>query len=161
MVNEETAAFHEAGHAVLARLCGFRVKLASIVADAEGLGECQYTSPSSKGNVPVLMGLVMTALAGIEAGDRVGEQTDGNCRNDLESVGKHIGALCQATGIKVEDAAQRMAQSAMDATRAILDVVWPAVETVAKELMQRQTLTGEDIDALLGAMMPIELKEAA
>ena len=159
----ERNAHHEAGHAIMARLFGFRIRSVTIVPDAHAEGSCKYTSSPTEGNIPVLMGLLLTVFAGIEAGDHVGEQAEGELRSDYKNIGRYFTDFVAATGTPLsDDEAQRVFDSAQDATRAVLELVWPAVELVAKELMRRGTLTGEDIDALLGpAVIETKMKEAA
>lgn len=153
-------AYHEAGHAIMARICGFNVERARVVPCDDDLGMCRFTSPPVKGNAIVLMGVVLTSFAGLAAAERVGEHTDGELGSDLEDAGKHLGLLFEVLGTGDHDEQQRAAQNALDAARSIIDFTWPAVELVAKELIKWGTLTGDEIDDLLEPIVP-KLKEAA
>jgi hypothetical protein len=125
-------AFHEAGHAVVARALGSKVVTVEI--EPEPCANCLH--PRGTTNAAVV------ALAGDQAERRAVPESEGSAEVDFRTA---------------RDVAERLApmiatellESFRDQARALLDAQWPDVVSIAGALIARGRLTGAEIDLLI------------
>lgn len=151
-------AFHEAGHAVMAELCGQRVTEVEIVGDDELTGSVRSlrfveedpavvdphlpTAPAERRLLCTVAGLVAEAMvSGRDGWDSSSEDLDAAVGLALRVVGD-----CE----RVLPFLEKVRDHAED----LLRRSWPAVETVAAELVARRRLTGDEVRRLLGPHLP-------
>ena len=125
-------AFHEAGHAVVARAMGSRVRCVRI--GAEPLAHCAH-----RASAPVAM--AVTYLAGALAERRVSPIGPWGASID-EKMALEACARFADEPDKAIPVLRALAQ-------ALLDARWPQVEIIAAALIARGRLTGQEIDALI------------
>ena len=144
---ERLTAFHEAGHAVIAELCGRLLTEVEIVGDREHTGSVQSLAfpPNREAEAEdierhlkiILAGTVAEAMvAGRQGWDETSEDVDAAVRLGMRLVDdcEDVLPLLEDIGADVE----RDLQSH-----------WPAVEMLAAELLDRKTLTGSEVRNLL------------
>jgi len=146
-------AFHEAGHAVIAQLCGRQVTEVEIVGDREHTGmvhSLAFPPDPADGAVPeaedddverqlkiILAGTVAEAMvSGRQGWDETSEDLDAAVRLGMRLVDdcEDVLPLLSDIGADVERDLRRQ---------------WPAVEMLAIELLRRKTLTGSEVRKLL------------
>lgn len=150
---ERLTAFHEAGHAVMAQLCGRQVTEVEIVGDREHTGtvhslafppdpadgaatEAENDDVERQLKV-ILAGTVAEAMvSGRQGWDETSEDLDAAVR-----LGMRLVDDC-------EDVLPLLSDIAADVERD-LRRQWPAVEMLAIELLRRKTLTGSEVRKLL------------
>jgi hypothetical protein len=126
------AAYHESGHAIVARTLGLVCGGAGIAPDQS---YC-YVGPAS------LTDNLMVAFGGVEAEiRRFGSANADQARGDLEMIDRYARRY-NIPGHQVEGLRPRV--------RALLKQHWPRVERVAAALALARTLTGAEIDAAMG-----------
>jgi hypothetical protein len=160
-------AYHETGHAVIARVLGVEVAYVTTfptgnntaVTHARSLG---YEA-RDKGVAAFVAGLeadAVVALAGLAADERR-KRTTATSRKDYEDdiqraqayVGLAVRASQEGAVPHVEyfDTPGNIDRHRLwDETVALVDANWPAIERVAAELLARTVLVQEDIDRLIG-----------
>jgi ATP-dependent Zn protease len=150
-------AFHEAGHAVMAELCGRQVTEVEIVGDREHTGSVHslaFPPDPGEGGVSeaeaedierqlkiILAGTVAEAmLSGREDWDETSGDLDAAVRlamrlvDDCEEVLPLLGEI--RIGVERD-----------------LEAHWSAVEALADELMRSKTLTGTEVRKLLAPLL--------
>lgn len=140
-------AFHEAGHAVMAELCGRLLTEVEIVGDREHAGSVQSRAfnPSPEAEAEdverhlkiILAGTVAEAMvSGREGWDETSEDLDAAVRLGMRLVDdcEDVLPLLSDIGAGVERD---------------LQAHWQAVEMLAAELLDRKTLTGSEVRKLL------------
>lgn len=155
----EDAAYHEAGHAVAAVVQGLEVQRATIAADHEEWG-CVEVAPVEDDFSPewdppekvkeVLEPRLVTLLAGrvaeeLRAGGVALSETDESDWGDRQAVVEF--ADCLAGG---PEQTQTLVDSLIERARELLIENWPAVAAVAQALLERETLSGEEVAAAIG-----------
>jgi hypothetical protein len=151
--SERLTAYHEAGHAVMAQLCGQQITRVEIVGDADHTGSVYSlrfpASPDSgdgSGDIEdrlkcTLAGIVAEAIAsGREEWDEKSEDLDLAVRLAMQLVDD-----CEAVLPFLE-------QYRRDIERELRDR-WAAVELLAIELLHRKALTGTEVRKLLGTLL--------
>lgn len=125
----ELAAYHEAGHAVIAEY--FDLRLAGVSIDAFGRGECRH---EPCGSYPELM----ICLAGIEAEARVlGFETWCLGFTDAEIMQRACGDLIRANELATAHP-DLWPRSLADVRRLLTtDSVWAGVVALADDLLER------------------------
>ena len=150
---ERLTAFHEAGHAVMAQLCGRQVTEVEIVGDREHTGmvhSLAFPPDPADGAAPeaenddverqlkiILAGTVAEAMiSGRQGWDETSEDLDAAVRLGMRLVDdcEDVLPLLSDIGADVERDLRRQ---------------WPAVEMLAIELLRRKTLTGSEVRKLL------------
>lgn len=151
-------AYHEAGHAVMAQLCGQHVTEVEIIGDEEHAGTVQSrrlseeqpsecdpsipTAPIERRLLCVAAGMVAEAVAGGKSSwDESSEELDEVVRLAMRVVGD-----CERVIPFLEVVREH--------TEDILRQDWPAVEALADELMERRRMTGEEVRRLLTPLLP-------
>ena len=149
-------AFHEAGHAVMAELCGRQVTEVEIVGDPEHTGSVHSlafppdpgegdTSDAELEDIErqlkiILAGTVAEAVVtGREEWDETSEDLDAAVRLAMRLVDDCEDVLPLLAAIKADVESKLRAR-------------WPAVETVAEVLIARKSLTGTEIRKLLASL---------
>jgi hypothetical protein len=149
-------AFHEAGHAVMAELCGRRVTEVEIVGDSEHTGSVHslaFPPDPGEGSTSdaeiedierqlkiILAGTVAEAMVtGREEWDEASEDLDVAVRLAMRLVDDCEDVLPLLADIKAGVESKLRAR-------------WPAVETVAEVLIARKSLTGTEIRKLLASL---------
>jgi len=150
-------AFHEAGHAVMAQLCGRQVTEVEIVGDREHTGmvhSLAFPPDPEDGATPdtesddierhlkiILAGTVAEAtVSGRQGWDETSEDLDAAVR-----LGMRLVDDC-------EDVLPLLEKLGADVKRDLLRH-WQAVETLAAELLDRKTLTGSEVRKLLTPLL--------
>jgi hypothetical protein len=154
---ERLTAFHEAGHAVMAELCGRQVTEVEIVGDREHTGmvhSLAFPPDPADGAAPeaenddverqlkiILAGTVAEAMvSGRQGLDETSEDLDAAVRLGMRLVDdcEDVLPLLSDIGADVERDLRRQ---------------WPAVEMLAIELLRRKTLTGSEVRKLLTPLL--------
>jgi len=144
---DRLTAFHEAGHAVMAELCGRLLTEVEIVGDREHTGSVQSLAflPNPDAEAEdierhlkiVLAGTVAeTIISGRQGWDETSEDLDAAVR-----LGMRLVDDCEDVLPLLQDIGADVKQD--------LDRHWPAVEMLATELLDRKTLTGSEVRNLL------------
>ena len=144
---DRLTAFHEAGHAVMAELCGRLLTEVEIVGDREHTGSVQplafLPNPDAEAEdierhlKIVLAGTVAeTIISGRQGWDETSEDLDAAVR-----LGMRLVDDCEDVLPLLQDIGADVKQD--------LDRHWPAVEMLATELLDRKTLTGSEVRNLL------------
>jgi hypothetical protein len=150
-------AYHEAGHAVIARVLTLASGGATIKPDyverTAGVHEtfdphvC-WSAWEERGHVRAYLDVVwhariMTYMAGAEANAAMGQPTDGDGDDRLQ-IAMMAEELCHSPPWdRLEPRLRRM-------TRMLLRRHWARVERVAKALLAKTTLTAKQLDKLVG-----------
>jgi ATP-dependent Zn protease len=154
---ERLTAFHEAGHAVMAELCGRLLTEVEIVGDREHTGSVQSlafppdpadgarseeeTEDVERRLKIILAGIVAEAmLSGREDWDETSEDLDSAVRLAMRLVDDCEDVLPLLFDIRVD-------------VERDLHAHWPAVELLAKELIDRKTMTGSEVRKLLAPLL--------
>jgi len=150
---ERLTAFHEAGHAVMAQLCGRQVTEVEIVGDGEHTGMVHslvFPPDPADGAAPeaenddverqlkiILAGIVAEAMVSASEGwDESSEDLESAVRLAMRLVDDCEDVLPLLEGIRVDLERDLRRQ-------------WSAVEMLATELLRRKTLTGSEVRKLL------------
>ena len=150
-------AFHEAGHAVMAELCGRQVTEVEIVGDPEHTGSVHslaFPPDPGEGDTSdadiedierrlkiILAGTVAEAMVtGREEWDETSEDLDAAVRLAMRLVDDCEGVLPLLADTKADVEHNLRAR-------------WPAVEAVAEALIARKSLTGTEVRKLLTPLL--------
>jgi ATP-dependent Zn protease len=151
-------AFHEAGHAVMAELCGQHVTEVEIVGDDEHAGSVRSlrfteerpsehdpaipTAPDERRLLCTAAGMVAEALvSGRDGWDERCEDLDAAVRLAMRVVDD-----CENVVPFLEIVREH--------TEELLRRNWPAVEALADALIERRRMTGEEVRRLLSPYLP-------
>jgi len=151
-------AYHEAGHAVMAQLCGRRVTEVEIIGDEEHSGTVQWrrlaeehpaeddpgipTAPIERRLLCVAAGMVAEAMiSGRNSWNESSDELDEAVRLAMRVVGdcERVLPFLEVVREHTEDLLRRH---------------WPAVESLAASLMEHQKMTGEEVRSLLAPLLP-------
>ena len=148
---ERLTAFHEAGHAVMAELCGRLLTEVEIVGDREHTGSVQSLSftPDPEAEAEdierhlkiILAGTVAEAMvSGRQGWDETSEDLDAAVRLGMRLVDdcEDVLPLLAGTGADVERDLRRN---------------WSAVEMLVAELLDRKAMTGSEVRKLLADVL--------
>ncbi len=132
-------AYHEAGHAVIALTLGRAVERVTIVPNQGYLGACHMQKTRVKPTKDWLEDEILILLAGMVAESRVTGQYSAGASQDLRGVRRL--ALMRADGQKQ---VERLERRLLDKTEYLVndDVHWTAIQTIARELLLHQTISG-------------------
>ncbi len=151
-------AYHEAGHAVIAQLCGQQITEVEIVGDDDHLGTVRSlrfpeepppeTDPHLP-TAPIERRLLCTA-AGMVAESMVSgrDEWDEGCE-DLDAAVR--------LAMRVVDDCDRVIpflDIVREHTEELLRRNWKAVETLAGALLERRRMSGEEVRKLLSPLLP-------
>lgn len=151
-------AFHEAGHAVMAQLCGQQITEVEIIGDDDHAGSVQSlrfveehpsehdpaipTAPIERRLLCIAAGMVAEAMvSGNPMWDESSKELDGAVRLAMQVVGD-----CERVLPFLE--------IVRDHTEDLLRVNWPAVELLANALLEERRMSGEEVRRLLGPVLP-------
>jgi ATP-dependent Zn protease len=150
---ERLTAYHEAGHAVVAHLCGRRVTRLEIVGDAEHTGACHSLTFPPERNRPVdpalpnvdLEARILCTCAGIVAESIVtGDTGWDESSEDLDrAVRLSIRLLGDCSRVV------RYLEAVRSHAEDLLRYNWSSVEALAAALMQRKALNEGEIQDVL------------
>ena len=151
---ERLTAIHEAGHAVMAELCGRQVTEVEIVGEGEHTGMVHSLAFPPDGTTPqsetkdielqlkvILAGTVAEAMvSGRKGWDETSEDVDAAVRLGMRLVDdcEDVLPLLEAIGGEVERD---------------LQAHWAALELLATELLDRKALTGSEVRRLLTPLL--------
>ena len=148
-VTIKRTAYHEAGHAVCGRTLGLASGGATI--EPDGVGHAMVAGHHTihddfiaSGGYRDFLSSVFLKLQVCLAGPEAERIAFGDCdaRGDMRMI-----ELCRRYSISIVNDVERLQPS----VHALLTKHWRSVEVVAEALMARRTLTGAEIDALVGA----------
>jgi hypothetical protein len=152
-------ATHEAAHAVAGRALGWPVDETHIVPSGKALGETTFIGHLGRLDNDPPMDVVMVNLAGLVAEairdgrDDLGPIVDaffGPWTGD-EDIGRSRYYVYAGTVDGDEAAPHRFVRDAVERAAVILRGRWAEVERLATALLERERLTGSDVDAVLSA----------
>jgi ATP-dependent Zn protease len=136
---EETTAYHEAGHAVLALVLGRPVQEVSILPERDFLGACKFGKPAFRPTEDWLEREILIALGGIAAEARfTGHYAWEGAARDGQYV--HKLAVHRAGERKAERLQKRMLAKAEHLLAK--EDCWKAVELIAAELLRCGSISG-------------------
>ena len=148
---ERLTAFHEAGHAVIAELCGRLLTEVEILGDRDHTGSVQSLAflPNPEAEAEDVKRHLKIILSGIVAEAMVSKQEDWNeTSEDLDSAVR----LAMRLVDDCEDVLPMLAEIRIDVERD-LRTRWSAVELLAAELLDRKALTGSEVRKLLTPLL--------
>jgi ATP-dependent Zn protease len=136
---DQTTAYHEAGHAVLALILGRPVQRVSIVPDRDHLGICEFGKGVHRPSEDLLEREILIALGGIAAEARF----TGNYAWDAAARDqKYVQRLtAQRAGERRAEKLQRRLLAKAEHLLANAGH-WRAVELIAAELFQHREISG-------------------
>ena len=178
---EEEVAYHEAGHAIVARVLGRRVPVATIVVDeergsaghvhhewaqdlneleCEGGNDEEENADVERKRQVIFEHEAMVALAGRAAQRRfLGERANEDVLHETATSDRRfvLDMLDRLAGRDDDELRNAWWKLLELRTERLLTKHWPAVEYMASCLLERKTLTGEEIDECRAdALLPTE-----
>jgi ATP-dependent Zn protease len=157
-MNEKATAYHEAAHAVMHHLVGDHIVSVTIKEDEETWGRVRIYV---KEDAARQWRRWATAMAGsiaerwISEGDLIGSEDDFERRDDaIDEVFADITKAAKETGVDkkdIADAVFKIARTFEDLVEAIVTAHRPAIEALAAELLERKTMTGEEVHGFLAS----------
>jgi ATP-dependent Zn protease len=137
--HDESTAYHEAGHAVVALALGRPIHKVSVLPDRERLGECQFGKSVFRPSEDWLEREILVALAGLAAEARfTGTYALPEAARDLQYV---RGLAVQRAGERRAERLERRLLAKVEHLLAQEDN-WRAVELIAAELMRAGEISG-------------------
>jgi ATP-dependent Zn protease len=133
---KQEAAYHEAGHAVIAGALGYKVRL--VIIDPNGGGECQCDDPPEEERERK----IMLCFAG-PAAQRKHEPGSWKGWHGNDDYRKAV-ELVQGLGVSDE-----RLNALIRETHGLVERHWARIERFAHVLLERGTLQAGEIDALL------------
>jgi ATP-dependent Zn protease len=140
-----SAAYHEAGHAVAVERLGYPVLQATIRVSDDFAGAVTWDVP---GHLPLTDRAVIAMAGEIAQRLRYGRLTTCEwlgCSQDAQNWRTLVEGL-------PAESAERALRHTRRETRRMLREHWADVESVAQALIERETLTGDEVRALLGLL---------
>lgn len=141
-------AYHEAGHAVMAVMLGRPIEKVTISAanlntGGRRLGMCKIQKGRSKPSKDELEDDVLILLAGMVAESHY---TDRYCESGAGSDFQMVERLL-SNRARNEKQLQRLIQRSLDKTEYLLgdEVAVQAIESIAKEVLERKTISGRTV----------------
>ena len=137
--HDETTAYHEAGHAVIALCLGRPVHRVSVLPNRDRLGQCEFAKGRFKPSEDALEREILIALAGFAAeAKHSGKYHMEGANQDLRYVRRLV------LERKSERAAPRYEERMLSKVEAMLadDATWRAVELIVAELLKHGVISG-------------------
>lgn len=174
--NRLSVAYHEAGHALVSRILNpMRAVLEVTIAPRRSLGFVSLEDRRGSMNAIVLKAELATALAGRlsqlkrfgEAGCDTGSEADLEMATRLAYYGigdwgmepafgmlsisalKQVGHNLQTNSERLERCVNEWLISAEKTANEVLNTHWAKLEVLVQALMDKETLTGEELDSIL------------
>lgn len=143
LIELQRTAVHEAGHAIMARELGLKVKEVTIAEDESRFGSCRYS-----GGYSWVREYAVTLAGPWAAGQWFEEDTAD--LTDWTSAEEILNKALEA-GHLPNDVAEitRRVQELEADTQLLLEGLRPKIEKLAAELLIRQTMTGDEIEEVL------------
>ncbi len=144
---DEATAYHEAGHAIVALVLGRPVEKVTIQGNTLRLGQCQM---SSRRGTPIKDEVEVQALillAGVVSEARkTGFYNWNGAQQDMQGIRRL--ARFRASSEKQEE---RLQQRWLDKAEYLMDdeATWNAITEVAKELLEKKSLSGRAVAHIL------------
>ncbi len=147
--NKELAAYHEAGHAVVAHALGVEVEGVSIVQDEGSMGRTTTPLPENADSTDEeasadLEKHLITGVAGAASEELLTEELSELPGKDMAGVAKVLMGL-EDTGAPV----QADSEEALDKAKSILHDNWGSVRALAEALLKHEELGREGVLAVL------------
>jgi hypothetical protein len=143
-VSRAEVSHHEAGHSVAALVLGLDVEVATIVPDGSRLGHV-IVAVEEQGDLAYYVARSVMLWAGLLAGQRhIGAGIDEIGGDDLEQVAFY--ADCVAIGSGETDGFMVWTRAR---AMSVLNEHWSAVSAVALALLEHDTLTGDEVRAIV------------
>ena len=152
-------AVHEAGHVVAARALGRAVRSVSIEQDRETLGSASHYplrtfAPDIEVNGRVRWRIeqsIMISMAGVEAEHRVSDDADRVEAGGQDDFEQSAMLAMYVTEGEPEETSAYIRWLTLRVRNTILanEVWWSAVESLARELLKRPTLSGKEANAAI------------
>ena len=162
MTETERIAYHEAGHAVVAHYLGYKIGDATIVPDpVEGARagiliaqESQtlhdrFIHPSGEHDAKSLQDWLPVLMAGIAAVELILGEVDIAKWMEASDDINEAHRIAEEYGYRDEVERTSMVGSAMIKAETILKSRRQALDALAKELLRAETMTGEQVSALI------------
>jgi hypothetical protein len=141
LTSRQKNAYHESGHAVSAAVLNGRCKGASIIPSADGKsgGVAYICSPDNvtKSCAVILAG----AVAAWQAKGRAAQMFDASTAADLSQLDTFICSLYGGRQVRREDTSEY--SEGMTLAKNTVGIYWPAIERVARWLLDRNTISGK------------------
>jgi ATP-dependent Zn protease len=151
-------AYHEAGHAVMAQLCGQQITEVEIVGDDNHAGSVRSLRFAEEHGsnrdpaiptAPVERRLLCTAAGMVAESMISGESAWNEGCEDLDAA---VGLAMQVVG-DCERVLPYL-EIVREHTEGLLRSNWPAVELLAETLLRERRMSGEEVRRLLGPLLP-------
>jgi hypothetical protein len=168
--NLVVSAYHEAGHAVIDRKLGFKVKRVTIIPDpklgAAGQVNNRYLCLSrvqfdnSYGSIRTRChNWIIGAFAGEEAQRRHNPRSvrSHHGAHDRKQISEILGRLHGENSEVIKHAYSYLQAEARKLVA--YPITWRKIEDLAKALLERKTLSGEEVDDILRASMARQMEE--
>lgn len=142
--HREAVAYHEAGHAVVARLLHFDVDYVTLKSIGDASGHCMITKTGWRRTPKQAELLLIITMAGqLAQAKYTGDPTsDGSYEDD----NRHIKSLQRET--------HRSRDELGDEAVALVKNNWAAISDVARELLSYETISGERLDIIISRVGP-------
>ena len=152
MLEQRMAAYHEAGHAVMAYCCGFNLQLVSLDPDPNDsavLSYAWYDEPEiTPENVDDLVGaLAVVHLAGFAAEKIVGGQTvlHAGVHSDIKKVEDLLSMVTGGPG----EVQKKLIGSCMQETLRLVEKRRTQILAVAQALLAQRQLSGAEVQRIM------------
>jgi hypothetical protein len=165
-----TVAYHEAGHAVIDRKLGFQVKRVTIISDSKTgaagqvdnrylcLSRVQFDNPY--GSIRTRChNWIIGAFAGEEAQRRYDPRSmrSHHIAHDRKAIGEILWRLHGENSEVIKHAYSYLQAEARNLVAN--PIIWRKIEDLAKALLERKTLSGEEVAEILRASMALQMEE--
>ncbi len=154
-------AFHEAGHAVMAQLCGERLTRVEILGDDDGWGSVSSLRPHPSGDdgaadpaLPTvhLERALLCLCAGMVAEHMVGgPELGASATPELDRA--------VALALQLVHRCERvlpLLQEVCEHAETVLDRHWTAVEVLALALMMKREMSGDEVRRLIEPLLALD-----
>lgn len=154
---DRLTAYHEAGHAVMAQLCGQYIVKVEIIGSGDLSGTCsslRFRGEPAIGEDPAMPTAAVEARILCLCAGMAAENMAGGCTASQDGGGDLDEAVRLALRL-VDDceAVMPYLQRASEFAEEILGRHWDAVETLATSLLARKSIAGEEVRELLAPVL--------